>query len=860
MNPDGYRHRWVEADALFSAALDIPADRRREFVAAGTAADPELREAVLALLAAAETADLVLPARGAVIPGDLLPALVAELEARDGPPADERIGRYRLVREIGRGGTGTVFLAERDDGAFRQRVAVKWLRRGLDTDDVLDRFRSERQILASLSHPHIARLLDGGATVDGRPYLVMELVEGQPITTYCDERRLPVDQRLALFQTVAGAVQYAHQNLVVHRDLKPSNILVTADGSVKLLDFGIAKLLGDSPFGGSSPRTRTGVRPMTPEYASPEQARGDPVTTASDVYQLGVLLYELLTGRRPDRPPCDDVSGTGRVREREASPPSAAVTRPPKPGAEIDAGAVARLRRTDPRRLRALLRGDLDTIALTALRPGPDRRYATVQELVADIQRHRTGRPVAARPDRWHYRARKFARRNPVLVLAACAVTLLLTGYLATLTVHADRLEMERDLARVEARKAEEVKQFLLGVFDLADPGRTRGETVTARELLDAAAVRARSELVGQPELRAEMLSSVASVYRRLGLDAEVEPLVQEALLIRRGLRRFPGADAGIAENLLQLAVLPRAPATDRATADALFAEALRIRERIHGPSHPAVAEVLRLWGVTTPLDTDQNRELRRARFDRALRILRDHDSDVRSDLAETLVQDAYDGGEHAVAKTREALELRRAVYGPSSLPAARALNDLAMALERTDPPAADSLMRIALELHRQLAGEAHTSTLTMANNLAATLRDRGRYAEAEPLYREVLELRRREQPDEHGRIAYALFGLGSVLVGQGRPREAEPLLREAMEPFPDGDIRREYVRRALADALILQSRYSDAEILLRTSARVIGTHWPDSPEAEAAAAALASLHLQRERATATERDPRRQP
>src|SRR5262245_28756322 len=352
------------------------------------------------------------------------------------PQVDVRVGPYRLIREIGRGGMGTVLLAVRSDDAFQKRVAIKVLRRGMDTDAIVGRFRHERQILASLEHPHIASLLDGGTTDDGLPYFVMEYVDGQLVTDYCDAKALDTTSRLELFRKICAAVQHAHQNLVIHRDIKPANVLVTSDGTPKLLDFGIAKLLNPDPGVQTLAATIAGSPLMTPEYASPEQVRGETVTTATDVYSLGVLLYELLTGRRPydlpsrtpdeiQRVVCNSVPVRPSTVVTHAASSQSTRDRP-----EIDS---ERTRPPDADRLRRRLAGDLDNIVLKALAKEPSRRYASVDQFSEDIHRHLTGLPVIARKDTLGYRTAKFIRRNRAGVAAAALVVLaLVAGLIGT--------------------------------------------------------------------------------------------------------------------------------------------------------------------------------------------------------------------------------------------------------------------------------------------------------------------------------------------------------------------------------------------------------------------------------------------
>ena len=420
---------WQRVKDLFhQAALQAP-EARAAFLDAACQGDAELRHEVESLLEARDEAGAFLS-----VPVGVDAGLVG---AETAVPEGRQIGRYRIQDLIAQGGMGTVYRAVRDDDAFRQTVALKLMRGGAASADAERRFRQERQILARLQHPHIATILDGGATDEGQPYLVMEYVEGRPITAYCDEQGLDARARLAMFTTVCAAVHYAHQNLVVHRDLKPANILVTADGSPKLLDFGIAKLLALGPGPGTAP-TATLLPMMTPEYASPEQVRGGAVTTASDVYSLGVLLYELLTGRRPYTLRTDSLEEIVRsVCETDPQPPSSVA----RTHAATGEGTRARPSASE-------LRGDLDTIVLKALRKEPARRYLSVLELGEDVRRHLDGRPVRARPDTLRYRAGKFVGRHRAAVGAAALVVLALLGGLAATVRQARIAERERALAQ----------------------------------------------------------------------------------------------------------------------------------------------------------------------------------------------------------------------------------------------------------------------------------------------------------------------------------------------------------------------------------------------------------------------------
>ena len=412
--------RTRRVDAVLDAVLTREPTQWPALLDEACSGDPELRREVEALLARLDTASRFLDSP----PGAIAAALVAESrESESGLAADSftgrRIGAYRVDRELGRGGMSRVFLAERADGEFEQQVALKLLRPGLDSDLDLARLRAERQILASLNHPNIARLFDGGVTDEGLPYLVMEYIDGQPLDRYCEERGLTIRQRLEIFRTVAEATEYAHRNLVVHRDLKPSNILVTADGTVKLLDFGLAKLL-EPDARTPMPTTRAGHGWMTPEYAAPEQISGTGVNTVTDVYQLGVVLYELLAGRLPFAHHRSLYELQTAILGEEPAPPSAAVLRARAAGAPNDSGATGEPGDVARARSRAL-RGDLDAIVMKALHKEPDRRYPSAAALREDLSRHIEGRVVAARPDRAGYRLRKFVRRHRGGVVVAAA-------------------------------------------------------------------------------------------------------------------------------------------------------------------------------------------------------------------------------------------------------------------------------------------------------------------------------------------------------------------------------------------------------------------------------------------------------
>jgi serine/threonine protein kinase len=476
--PDPSTPHWRRLDEIFQAAVDQPAEERDAFLERACAGDAELRSEVAALL------------RSDAIAGGFLENVIGGEAGRmvgvPSPPTPQRFGPYRIVGDLGRGGMGAVYLAVRDDDEYRKQVAVKLLHRGLETGEAVARFRDERQILAAFEHPGIVRLLDGGSTEEGWPYLVMERVEGVPITDYCEGRGLTVRDRLALFRQVCAAVQYAHQRLVIHRDIKPGNILVGADGTPKLLDFGIAKLLDPDQPGGR-PATVAGLHRLTPEYASPEQARGEPVTTATDVYSLGAVLYELLTGARPHR-----FEGATVVQMLHAL----SDVDPPRPS--LAAAAVRR----------RALRGDLDTIVMKALEKEPGRRYASAEQLSEDLRRHLEGRPIAARAGTWVYRTGKFVRRQRALVAAAAVVLVTLTA--ATI--------VSLQQARRAQRRFLDVRHLATSLlFEVDESIRGLEGSTAARELIVTRALQYLDSLAQEADDDPALSRELAAAYVKVG-------------------------------------------------------------------------------------------------------------------------------------------------------------------------------------------------------------------------------------------------------------------------------------------------------------------------------------------------------
>jgi len=765
------------ADRVFEAALDLTPEQRGRYLDDACAGDPELRALVERLLRSADDETLGFGPGGA-LPSSLWSEVVGELigeaggDPEGGDTSGKVIGRYRILEEIGRGGMAVVYLAERADGQFEQKVALKRIKRGVDTDEVLLRFDQERQILALARHPHIAQLLDGGVDDDGRPYFVMEHVEGRPIDRYCDEETLDVPDRLRLFLQVARAVSYAHRNLVVHRDLKPSNILVTDDGRdsegsvVKLLDFGIAKLLDADAAPGATPMTRTWARPMTPVYASPEQIRGGPVTTASDIYQLGLLLYELLSGCYPyrlaERSPDEAVRA---ICETEPTRPSNAVLAaaghaPPAAGDEAPTSeAIGAARRTSPERLRRRLAGDLDNIVLMALRKEPERRYGSVTQLIEDIERHLDGRPVRARPNTFAYRTGKLLRRHRVAAVTAAAALALIVTLVAFYTV---RLTHERDRARLAAAEANQVARFLRGLFEVSAPTRSLGEQVTARQLLDRGAERIDEDLAEQPKLQASMMTLMGDVYRELALLDEAGPLIERAVALRRADPDTP--PESLAESLRVLAEL-KSSGGEYDEARSLVEEALSLHRRVLGDRHPEVGRTLMLLGrvVHVQGELDEALEIQRQAREVLGATLGPEHPDVGFSLlstGKTLV--SLQRFREAEEVLRDAVEILRAAGESEQIHLAEARQLLGTALRhRGDPEGAVEQLRESLRITEKVYGPDHPQVAMNLDLLAGALHHAERFEQAIEYRQRAIGIYERTYGPDHPQLAGVLNNLG---------------------------------------------------------------------------------------------------
>ena len=822
---------WRRAEALFEQAVELPKSERTEFLERECTGDnAELRPEIESWLAADESDYTFLdaPPLGEIHTD---PALVdSELQVASDLKSGDRLGDYRLVREIGFGGMSRVYLAERDE-TYRRQVAIKVVEAPLQGPSSIRRFQLERQILAALNHPSIARLYDGGETPGGKPYFVLEYVDGMPIDGFCDVMHSTLKERIELMIEVCEAVSYAHQHLIVHRDLKPGNILVTretdtegsgasAGGQVKLLDFGIAKVLEPELLQLTVDLTRTGHSPMTLQYASPEQVQGGSVTTATDVYSLGTVLYQLLSGGRPY-----ELSGLSPSKIEEV------VCRQEPPAPSLKAAEMARQGRLPSRVRAAQLAGDLDNIALMALAKDPSRRYGTAQQLADDLRRYLDGRPVVARAPTWWYRSEKFIRRHWGSLAVALLFCVMFGIFSVTLWRQNLDLERQRDSAREsqqeaqrEKAKAEQTTRFLIDTFSQADPTHSKGQAVTAEEILKAGVRTADEQKDVDPEIRIDFLFTMAEAYKALGEYSEAVSLLEIALEDSLSL---------YGENHEETATIRHSLADcyvsldNYAAATAHLRSSLETRLEIFGEDHVATAQS---WVIQARLlyfrsAYPQSREL----LTQAVKILtRDlgsaHSSVLearkhlafayrepdlirqREEMLDRLLTDWIEihGEDHVqVAKlglalsntilaredgrlgdaekvVRRSLGTLEKIYGPEHPETARAKESLAACLQFTDPEAALQLSLEVLAVDERVGGSEtwHVGLgLATVGTLELVL---GNLEAAEEYLRRSVKVTTRAVPPQHWAHWYPVTELGRVLLLMGRASEAEPLLRQS--------------------------------------------------------------------------------
>jgi serine/threonine protein kinase/tetratricopeptide (TPR) repeat protein len=726
--------RWQQIQSLFDELVDSGTGDREARLARACGDDADLRRSVQSLLESVREDKDPLQA----VIGEAAEAL---LEDHNDRLIGARIGPYRVTAILGRGGMSTVYRAERDDAQYRQTVAIKVLQQTALHPRMHSRLHSEKHILASLDHPSIARLIDGGDLDDGTPYLVVEHVDGESIDGYCDRRNLPVSERLQLFVQVCAAVQYAHRNLVVHRDIKPSNILVTEDGTPKLLDFGIAKLLVPENASHTLPVTLLQDRILTPENAAPEQVLGRPITTATDIYALGVLLYQLVSGRSPYRL----ISFSQLQLERaicmdEPARPSQVVVA--RLGAETntDRERIAARRSQTPQRLRAQLSGDLDAVIAMAMRKEPDRRYASVETLADDLNRYLIGEPVRARQGDWRYKGAKFLRRNVWGVAVVAVITIGLAVVAGVLFW--DNLRVRAMANEVVAQRdiAQQVSGFMVDVFSKADPFNAQGHEETVKDVLGRGAAKVAGNAELQPEVRAELLESIGLAYRRQQMSKEAIPLLEQAVEIRRHAQ---SPDSG--RTAIALANLARALEDDgnMVSAEADFQEAVELSQS--GDARPAQT------------------------------------ADILAELGNFVINAKGDSAA-AEALFGKALALYRGAPGDQSVKIAGVLGSLANAATwHGDYARGEPFARESVRIMQRAAARNHPENASALQILGTILVERQKYTEAEQVLDEALEIERNVFGPDNSRVAVTLANLGVLHDRVGDVRLAIEETQEAL-------------------------------------------------------------------------------
>ena len=764
--------RWERTKQILEEALRLASEQRAAYLQSACGADHELRSEVESLISSHEAAGSQFLAVAA--PDLLLTSSQNSLIS----PANQSIGRYRLVRELGRGGMGQVWLAEQTEPVKRQ-VALKVIKGGMFDSSLLERFQSERQSLAIMDHPSIAKVFDAGATADGQPYFVMEYVPGVPITDYCDEKKFTIPQRLELFIKVCEGIQHAHQKAIIHRDLKPENILVVeVDGKPlpRIIDFGLAKSASPEMFGAAQ-FTREGGFLGTPGYMSPEQA--DPsvhdVDTRTDVFSLGGILYVLLTGSPPfdaerlRKQPLDEA--LRQLREED----------PPRPSTKANTQrdgtrTTVEARGTQPKELVAVLRGDLDWITMNALERDRARRYATPSELAADIRRYLNHEPIQARPASLPYRMKKYVRRHRIAVAVGATLAAVFVAFAVLQGAQLRRTTRERD-------RADRIAEFMTEMFKVSDPSEARGNSIRAREIIDKASKDIDTGLARDPELQAQMMHVMGTVYRSLGLYPRAELLLRQAGKIRQQALGSEHPDTLRSMALLARVLVDEGQYTQ---AEKLFRETLDIQRRVLGRQH---SDTLGSMTGLAVILTGQGRyaeteQLYRETLDIRHRVLGAEHPDTLESGARLALALSYEGHYPEAEKLfSETLAIQRRVLGPDHPKTLWSAQGLAWTMSAEGRYAeAEQLYRETLDIRHRVLGPEHPDTLESATRLALTLSTEGHTHEAEKLERETLDTLRRVLGPEHPNTLGTMEILGTTLLDEGRYPEAEKLLRQARD------------------------------------------------------------------------------
>ena len=813
------QNEWKKLSRIFDIVLTLPPEGRTDYIKRVCGDDTELESKINEMLDQLEESDQFFRERLGKNEELVkeLDSLISEQINDDDYFEGKSIGRWEIQELIGHGGMGRVYKVKRvDESGIKQTGALKIIHKSLLTPSHMERFRQEQQILSGLQHPNISGFIDSGITADRVPYMVMEYVEGEDILSYCNSGRLQISRRLELFIIVCKTIQHAHNSLIVHRDLKPENILVTKEGRIKILDFGIAKLLDPNLYEHSAIETQPGMRMLSLEYASPEQISGKMITTSTDLYSLGVLLSKLLIGLHPfELGSLSYKEIENMVLEKDpqrASRRYSSVTDPDM------TDSIADQRNSTPQSITRQLNGDLDAIIYKALHKDPDRRYASVEALVTDLERYQNDLPVFARPDTFFYRAKKFTNRNRWGIAAIAIIFLVLIGGFFTTMWQAQEAEKN-------AREAEQVSDFLAQIFEGSDPNRANDGSMTARELLDQGFERAQTELADEPGLQAQMLSMIGNIYSNLGLYDDAYLAVEKSVeLFHEMNQRSPE----MATALLRMANLEYRLSNFESAADAAR-QSLDLNIRLFGEDHHKTASVMNTLAMS--LEEIGEKEEAYGLYYQIIDIRRnqpDQGSNLAVNLNNLAILLQEDGRlDEADALFREAVELIEEVLGEQHPFMAYTLNGYSgVHQDRREYDLAEADLRRALEIGRAVFPPEHPFIAVVLHNLGGLFDEMERYEDAVDYYNRGLDLRRQTLPPGHPDIATSLESIGGVFIKSEKPVGAEPQLREALsilaEAYGETDWRAARVESLLARSLLFQGKRAEAKELLDRSYPVL--------------------------------------
>ncbi|MEJ2613786.1 MAG: serine/threonine-protein kinase [Ignavibacteriaceae bacterium] len=804
---------WDKLKALFQKAIELSPEERKPFLEEQCRDNPELRKEIEALISAQGKS------------GGLLDITSIQSGEQDSPNDSSglfvgmTIGKYKVEKKIGDGGMSVVYSAVRADEHFTRRVAIKFIKRGMDTEDIIKRFKIEQQTLAALNHPNIARIIDGGTTANGLPYFVMELIEGEPVDKYCMKEKLSITDKLKLFQNVCSAVQYAHQNLVIHRDIKPGNIFVTSDGTPKLLDFGIAKLLNSSE--GQTNLTRTGFRVMTLEYASPEQLKGVQITTSTDIYSLGVVLYELLTGSFPYKFNNTLPYEVERVIcTTEPEKPSTAVRKTiekfhkGKNNILLSSG----FENKNYKKVRRRLAGDIDNIVLKAMQKEPYRRYSSVEQFSEDINRHLTGLPIIARRNSIGYRSKKFYERHRVGVTASVIILLLIIAGAVGIVYQSKVAADERDKAQIEAVKVEKINSFLQDMLSSADPYE-KGKDVKVVEILDNASKKIDSTLKGQPEIEAELRTTIGRTYEDLGIYKKAETQYKKAFKIRKSLF---GINNEKTANSLQNMASITFDEGDFEKAKVLFEKSINILKEFPNSESSSLAEALNQYGMINVQLGKYDKGIKYFKESYAIYSRKGNQTYNTISLVNNIAW-AFDyKGEldSAEAMFRKVLSVGNKLTGNKALLIAHATNNLASILhEKGDYKEAIELYRKSLSIREKVLGEKNPEVALAICNLAEELYYVKQYSESLVKVKKAFQIWKETLPAGHPYFDKIYLLLGRISNEKDEPGKAEQYLQKALKIEYNKLTGHKYyiaeTKCELGKSFFLQGRYNKAKSLL---------------------------------------------